>query len=103
MRISHTAKRSRKTSARAALFALAALVLTVGGVRSQVVPIPADDLKARIERLEAELKELKTTFPEQLPAPVGHAGVPGPQPADKAAKAADPKKLEEKKPDTFVV
>jgi phosphate-selective porin OprO/OprP len=102
MRISNTAKRS-KTAARMALFTLAALVLTVGWARSQAVPIPADDLKARIERLEAELKELKTTFPEQLPAPVGLTGMPGPRPADKPAKAPDPKKPEEKKPETFVV
>jgi phosphate-selective porin OprO and OprP len=104
MHFFHSCKGTRVLLSCVALLTGAALVL-MGGSASGQAPYPADDSKARIERLEQELQALKALLQTQGPPPVQPALLPAPQaspgeggkPADPAAKAKeqDKKKAEE--------
>src|SRR5438128_3184801 len=96
------AKRTRKGPYHTALLAVAALALMGGMAQGQTAPLPVDDPRVRLERLETELKELKAIV--QAPAPAAFTGTSEQRPAEKIATAPGTKKPEEekKKPESFV-
>jgi phosphate-selective porin OprO/OprP len=78
---------------------LAAAALAVGGAaRSQEAAPPADDMKARIERLEAEVAALRALLRERATPPAPAAPAPAPTDTAKPSAPAPPAEATEPRP-----